>query len=516
MIGAHTFRIRRTLIPIVLGGLLGTACGAGGDSGEVSGSSGGSSAVGHQLTIAIGEEPRSMDTLLGAGGGADTFWLNVQEGLTTRNGSTIEPLLAETWEEQDGGYLFHLRNGIRFHDGSTLDAQDVVASYARLLSDNSELRGNYLDDDTEVSAVDDATVLIRRPTPDPTLLQRASLVMIVPSEWAALPDDRLTETMMGSGPYKFDRWDRGKEIHLSAYEDYWGKHPAIDDVTIKFLPEEATRLAALQNNEIQLAFNMSIDQQAEAPQILKGSASEVLVILLNTQHGPFTDERIREAANLAIDRKQLIDELYGGAAESAHSQPIAQYVFGASRTVEEIPYDPDRARELLEDAGAIGTQIWMASTSGRWSQDANVSSAIAAMWDAVGFDVRLETPEYSVWADLAYAGHTKPAEAPDAVPFNHSNQVFDASMSVNALVCDGAVSIYCNPEVEQLANEAEAEFDPQARERLYEQIWEIIREDSGFISVAEVKQVTFASSDVAYQPAPDGYLRFSLMSLTAG
>ena len=139
--------------------------------------------------MAIGAEPGSMDPLLKSDGQRDAWSFSVLEGLTQRTNDIgvegIAPLLAESWTVDGTSYLFNLRQGVKFHDGTDLTADDVVASYERMLQPDSELIDQFIAADTTVEKVDDYTVRIGRPTADPLIVGQASLIAIVPAEWAA-------------------------------------------------------------------------------------------------------------------------------------------------------------------------------------------------------------------------------------------------------------------------------------------------------------------------------------------
>jgi peptide/nickel transport system substrate-binding protein len=472
------------------------------------------SSGGKDLTVAIGAEPTNMDTLVADSGQRDVFSRSVQEGLTVFKDGKVQPLLATSWKQQDGGYAFKLREGVKFHDGSTLDADDVVASFKRMLDPNLEGWLSFFDLDTEVTALDPMTVLIKRPKEDPSLLARTTQVMIMPAEWANPDDQRAKDAIMGTGPYKFDSWKKGQQIELSAFPDYWGQKGQVQHVVVKFMPEEATRLAALQAGEVQIAVDMSPDNQGQAPKLVASPSAEVLILMLNTEHGPFTDPRVREAADLAINRDQIIKTIYGGSARAANGQPVPDYVVGASKQVQTMPYDPARAKQLLQEAGATGAPITLATTTGRWVKDAQVAAAIGQMLDAVGFKSKVETQEYTKWVQTLIGMPKTPAKGPDAIPFNHSDEIFDAVKVSTAMFCDGVTGAYCNDDIERLRKQVSTELDPAKRQALFDELWKNNQDNHGVISVAEVLKSIFTADNIEFDPYPDSLLRFNTIKVS--
>jgi peptide/nickel transport system substrate-binding protein len=287
-------------------------------------------------------------------------------------------------------------------------------------------------------------------------------------------------------------------------------------VTIRFDEEVAVRVAALQAGEIQMALNMSPELADDSFKREDTPVSEVAHIRLNQQSGAFQDKRLREAANLAIDRQAIIDKIYSGAAGPAGGQEIANYVTGFSENVEPYPFDPDEARRLVQEAGAEGTKVELWGTRGHWTNDAQLSEAVAGMLNEVGFDVQLKQPPFSDWVEKVFVAETNDAASPDMMIYNHSNELFDASLTVGQnLVCEGASSTSCFPEVDRLAKQALGETDEARRQELYDRIWQTLRDEAAYVSIAEVYKVTFLDPSLNWEPEPDGFVRFQNMEFAA-
>lgn len=464
-----------------------------------------------RIAIAIGAEPGSMDPLLSDDGQRDAFHWNVYEGLTQRVGQdmVVEPSLAERWEADGTTWTFHLRAGVTFHDGEPLTAADVAASYERALNPDlgSEI-SSRLGTISEVRAVDDLTVEIETQEPDPIVPVRATYVVIAPAAWAAPDNQQMAEAMMGTGPYRFVDWERGQAITLERYEGYWGDEPAIDEANVQFLAEDASRLAALQTGEIQLARNLPPELATQAPVVASGPVSEVSMLRINsTSGGPFSDAAVREAAVLAIDRQAIIEGLYGGFASSANGQITGPFVFGFNPALEEYPFDPDRARELLTEAGAEGAAITLAAPVGRFLKDREVNEAMVGMLEDVGFTVEAEFLDVSQWLERLAVATEDPSRAPDLTFIGHGNELFDPDQSLATyILCDGRFSLYCNEEVDALARQARTNLDEDEREGQYRQVWALLRDDFAYVPVALMQQVHGVVEDVVWEPRPDALI----------
>lgn len=464
------------------------------------------------LQVGIGAEPRNMDLLTAEDGQRDLFQFSVYESLTFRSSDDlkIEPLLAESWEADGTTWTFHLREGVKFHNGDTLTSADVVASIQRMLNPDSELAGSRAAGIIEVNKIDDTTVEIVTETPDPTVPAKVALIGIAPAELADLSSDRLSSEMVGTGPYQFVTWNRGEEIILEAFADYLGDQPEIDRVVLKFLPEASTRLAAIRAGEIDLALNMPTEFEAQAPQVITAPSPDVYTLFMNTLSGPLAEDvRLREAINYAIDRQAIIDQLLGGHGETVKGQYVGQYVFGTTPVLDEFPFEPDQARQLLEDAGAVGTKITLSATTGRWPKDREIAEAVAAMLDDVGFDVNLHLPVFSEWLDGLFAENPEI----DLWLAGHGNELFDMERSVIWVTCGGALSHYCNEDVDLLIEQARQELDQDRRTELYEQMWQAVREDAPYASLTTIEQVHFASEDLDWSPRPDNFILFDEVSM---
>jgi peptide/nickel transport system substrate-binding protein len=312
-----------------------------------------------------------------------------------------------------------------------------------------------------------------------------------------------------------DAWNRGQGIELSAFPDYWGDKPQIKKVSIRFDEEVAVRVAALEAKEIQMALNMSPELAKDTFKREDTPVSEIAIIRLNSQFGPFKDKKVREAANYAIDRKALIEKIYGGAAGPVGNQEIAEYVTGYSKSLEAHPYDLDKAKALLKEAGAVGAKVDLWGTRGHWTNDSQLSEAVTGMLNEAGFKADLKQPPFADWVTKVFVAEKNDEEAPDMMIYNHSNELFDASLTIGQnLTCKGTSSTTCIPEVDKLADEALKETDEAKRQELYDQAWQTLADDAAYVSIAEVKRVTFLDEGLKWTPESDGFVRFQNMEFT--
>lgn len=496
------FRRATAVAAVMSAALVLSACAGGGDDGTDG-----------SLSIAIGAEPRTFDVLTAEDGQTTLFQFNIYETLVFRDAESLEllPRLAEEWEVNENVWTFHLRDGVSYHDGSDFGADDVVVSFERLMLPDSELAGTRASGVTDVRAVDDLTVEIETETPDPTIPAKVSLVPIVAAELADPGSDEIGSTMNGTGPYRLDAWNRGEGIELSSFgDDYWGDQGGnVETVSIRFLEEDSTRMAALQAGEIDISLNMPSEFSGRAPQIVTAASPDVYSVFFNTENGgAFADARLREAASLAIDRQSIIDNILGGNGEQVKGQFVGQYVFGSTPNLDNQAYDPDRASELVEAAG--GAEVTLASPTGRWPKDREIAQAIGGMLEQVGFTVQVDLPELGSWLESLFATGS---DTPDAWLAGHGNDIFDMERSVSWMTCDGGISHYCNTAVDELTVQARAELDQDRRLELYDEMWHLAEPDFGWAALTTIEQVHFMAEGLDWTPRPDNFVLFQEISL---
>jgi peptide/nickel transport system substrate-binding protein len=401
---------------------------------------------------------------------------------------------------------------VEFHNGEPLNADAVVYSVERIIDPdfNSE-QITFVATVTGAEAVDEGTVDVFTSGPDPLIPARMTWMKIVaPVYTEENPDDFLVAPV-GTGPYKFVEWVRGDHVTLEANEDYWGGAPSIGKVTIRPIPEEATRLAALQAGEVDLVKGLIPEYLDQAPKAVAASGLEFPWIRINTNTAPLTDVRVRQALNYAVDKEALAEALYGGYAAVAEGQILTSGHFGYNPSVTAYPYDPQMAMDLLEEAGATGATLELVGESGRWLKDKELVEAVAAQLEAVGLDIDVNIAEWSDWLDLLFAG----AEAaPDLQYSAHDNVLLDADRTLTGMfTTGGSQAAYGNPTVDQLVEDARTETDVAAREAMYQEVVQTLYDEAACIFLLNLDNIYGMSENLDWAPRLDGRIMASEMTL---
>ncbi|HMG41323.1 MAG TPA: ABC transporter substrate-binding protein [Acidimicrobiales bacterium] len=511
----HHGRVRTAARGLGAAALLLGLVACGGDDG---GTGGGGSSAGsvNAMAVAVDSTPGDLDphqinqspqTV-----GSRVVWYNVYETLLSRDASgEIVPQLATELPElvDDTTWRFTLREGVEFTNGEPLDAAAVKYSVDRIVDPASD---SYLVEVvggiTGATVVDPLTVDITTEAYDPVLPSRATRLFVLPPEYSQQPD--FAREPVGTGPYTLAS-QGPTELVLAANPDYWGGEPAIGEVTVRFVEDPTTRASALRAGEVDLITAVTPDIAGDLPNAPATEGGENPFISLDALNGVATDHRVREALNLAIDKEALADELFGGFATVSNCQIVSPGSVGYDPDLEPYPYDPDRAEELIEEAGATGETVRLASAQS-WPKGREMAETVASYWDAVGLKTEIEMhPGAGEQAE----GLVKTPERPTGWYAPTSDDLFDASKSIDQwLTTESPVGAYSNPEIDALAAEIKASTDADARIELLHEALEAACDDAAFVWLLNAQTIWGTSDRLEFDPPADSELRFFAMDLS--
>jgi peptide/nickel transport system substrate-binding protein len=465
-----------------------------------------------KVTLGIGGDPSTLDPQSADDGNERAVNDNIYETLLIRQAADmkIAPGLAERYEQKDPNtWRFTLRKGIKFQNGEDFNADSVVASISRILDPNLKSEQlSFLGDLDGSTKVDDFAVDIHTKTPDPILPSRMYWMKIVPAKYSQTKD--FAEKPVGTGPYKFVEWKRGQSITLTANENYWGAAPAIKDVVIRPFKDNASKLPALKTGDVDLVTNLLPEQISQAPKSAKTTGVEFPMIRLATKTGPLANQKVRQAINYAVDKESIIKNIYGGNAELAQGQILRADAFGFNPDVKAYPYDPEKAKALLKEAGAEGLSFDLVGESGRWLKDKEVIEAVGQQLTKVGLKPNIKINEWSRYLDLLFATDNPP----NSIFVSNSNELFDADRAYSAYFeCKGRVSSYCNEQVDKLLDTARSETDVAKRASLYNQAMQIARDDAAMLFLVNIADIYGMTQRLNWTPRHDGKILVSEMKL---
>jgi peptide/nickel transport system substrate-binding protein len=459
------------------------------------------------VTLAQGVDPESLDPAVDTLITSISVMMNIYDGLIWRDGNgQIVPALAESWDFPTPTQMrLNLRHGVTFHNGDPFTADDVVFSFGRLFDkDNpspllSSLKG-FVD---SVEKVDDFTVLVNMPAPRATVIPTLVRVPILPkAAFEKAGAQAFGIAPIGTGPFKFVKWDKNQQIVLARNDDYWRGPAAIESFIVRPIPEDFARFASLSNHEVDIITNLTAERLEEIKSVPGLKAEAVpsvrnLFVGLDTRKGPFTDLRVRQAVNYAIDKKALIDVVMGGYAIE-NSSVCTQTLFGAA-PVAAYDYDPEKAKALLKEAGlGDGITIDMLGPVGRYTKDKELQEAIAGMLSDVGITINHVQPE---WAEFLKQWT---AEIHPMHFVGTGNQVMDCDQHLGYRI-DGKRygRFYQSDEVDALIQDELQDYDPEHRKATLAKIQQLIRDDAPWIFLFDLMDLFGMTDRIDWKPRSD-------------
>lgn len=400
------------------------------------------------------------------------------------NHDAYVPMLATSWNRLDDVTLdLTLRQDVTFHNGAPFTAEDVVFTFDRIMNpgDNTDVveAGSYFSTFTSVEAIDPYTVRITTELPDPVIINRLASWggWIVSKKYIeSVGNDEFKRTGMGTGPYRFVSFTPDSEIVLERYEQHWDTLPPAKRVIFRVIPEVAARVTALVNGEVDIVTNIPPDQAATMRDQENVDVREVIlanthVLVYNTTKPAFSNKLIRQALNLGIDRQLIIDSIWGGKARAKHGHQFPEY--GALNNPDRplTPYDPEKARALLAEAGYNGEKVVYQTQAGYYTLTEQVGQAIVQMWQQIGIN-----------AELAVSDQSKSGEERECHTWSNSSVLADPDGVLWRSWGPGGspqVQYWTAPdEYNRLGNEARTTLDPQLRYDNYQKMLDIFEDDA--------------------------------------
>ncbi len=466
-----------------------------------------------EIVIAMGAEPEALDPVAMTSAPAATVSEHVSQPLIyMEEDGTLAPLLATDWYANEDGdeWTLELREGVTFHDGEPFNAEAVKANLERFLDpDVGAAYAFLINRIQEMEVVDEHTLRLYLDAPFAPMashLSHSFVAMISPAQIAELDDpDDITDAPIGTGPYRFVEWDRGSSITVEVNEDYWGDIPEIPRVRFNFIEEDSARMVALETGEADVVMRVppvDADRLAAEPDIdvVYQTSVRQIYIGFNAQAEPFDDPRVRRAFNYAVDKESIVADILRDNAFVADA-PIPDAVFGHT-SVGPYEHDPDRARELLAEAGyEDGISFTLYHPTGRYLLDSTIAEAVQAQLAQVGLDASLQTLEWGSYIDML---DTPLEDAEHEVyMLGWGTVTLDADYGLYALLHSSQAppvgnnyGFYGHDEVDELLADARVIPDVDQREAMYHEAIELLWEDAPWLFLHNEGQINAQRANV--------------------
>lgn len=430
---------------------------------------------------------------------------NITEPLVERDPSTgdLEPLLSTGWRQTSPNeWTFDIRNGVTFSNGAPFTADDAAFSIDRAV--NSDLQCNvdgyvFGDEKLKVAAPNATTVTVGTEKPDPILPLRISFVEIVPRSTSTTQKVR---EPIGTGPYAIDNWEYGQKLRLKRNDTYWGKKPAFARAEYQWRSEGSVRAAMVVNDEADIGTLLGPEDGAGDLGVAFPN-NETTALRITGTEAPLNDIRVRQAINYAVNRTGIVKALFRGMGEPA-AQLIPEGVVGYNADLQLWPHDPDKAKQLVDEARAAGVpvdkQIRLIGRTAQFPKITETVEVIQNELSEIGLNVKIEMMDTA--GQLQYQLQPFPDNSgPFIALIMHGNQAGDAAFSVDQYMrTDGAQNAYGTPAFDTEIDAA-GELTGQQRQDTYAKLFAAEpNEVAQFAYIAHMNGVLAKSARVDYQP----------------
>lgn len=485
-----------------------------------------SSSTPQVLVFGRGADSVSLDPGIVTDGESFKVTQNVFETLLNfgEQDTTINPGLAKEWEVSEDGltYTFQLQEGVKFHDGTDFNADAVIKNINRWKGGkeedfyyfNSMFKAEGEDIIKDVTAEGDYTVVFTLSRPQAPFLKNLAMSPFgigSPTAFEAA-GDKFGDNPVGTGPFKFTDWKRNDSITIEKFEDYWQEgFPKLDKVIFRSIPDNSARLNELMAGNIDLAdgVNPSDGKTVEgdsALQLIERPSMNIGYLGLTNTRAPFDNKLVRQAVNYAIDKQAIVDAFFEGRAEVA-ANPMPPSISGYNDAISPYPYDPEKAKSLLAEAGYDGKEIelWAMPVPRPYMPDgAKVAEVIQKNLEDVGIPSKIVTFEWATYLEKAKNGEA------DAFMLGWTGDNGDADNFIYTLLDKDNIgsnnyAYYTNEEVHELLIQAQSETDENVRNELYKKAQEIIHDDAPWVPLAHSTPLLAAKAGVnGFLPHPTG------------
>lgn len=445
---------------------------------------------------------------------------NIFDSVIDRDPSTGEliPALAESWEHIDElTWRIKLREGVKYHNGKDFTAEDVKWNIDFILDeDNGSFYRSRWVNVEEVTVISPTEVEIKTAVPFPTLLNYVAgdLVIMEPEHVEEVGLDEAAKNPVGTGPYKFVEWSRDNYLKLEAYDEYWQGEPEIKNLEFRYIPEFSARLSAFLSGEIDLFKNIPVDalqelEQSDNSEIGEVASSRINYLALNAlaEDSPMQDQKVRQAINYAVDVDELLNSILNGYGTKM-TGPLSIINQDYTET-EDYGYDPDKAVELLEEAGYNPEELELTldTPSGRYPMDSHIAQGIAAQLQRIGIEVSVQINEWG-----SHLEKIQNRQMGDMFILGWGPAYEAQSTIENLFTKDAPYSSFYDPQIEEEIKAANQIFDPEPRFDAFAELQHKLVEQGAWVPLWQQADLYAVRSDLNFEPRVDEYFQVFDMS----
>jgi len=478
------------------------------------------------LVIVIGTDAETLNPLQFRARTTGIIIWHVNERLVARGSDMkMAPWLAESIEQPDDlTWVFHLRKGVTFSNGEEFTAQDVKFTFEQMVdpkwnSPKSTIPSDLSLDMDNIETPDDYTVIFHTTEPAPLMLEQLDFTSIISEKYfSEASDAEISQQPVGTGPYVVTEWVKDDHVTLERRDDYWGPLPAVKTIIFRPIPDAQTRLAELLAGNADIVLNVSPDdmervEAAEGVRMATIAGGREIFLGIRCDQAPFSDVRVRQALNYAVNVEAILDNLIGVGTRMATGSN-----FPVPSPVEAYTYDPQKAADLLDEAGVVdsdgdGVREWngqplsieVGSPNGRYVKDVEIAQTAAADLTAIGIPAEAKAYEWSVYSDMSLNNTLPPLHLlgfGTTFSGQYEHWFMTEGFPMNT-------THWNNPDFERVYAELKSTLDPDKRVEMIHELDQIAHDGAPWVFIW--KQVDFygASDRVEFTPRADEMIALS-------
>jgi peptide/nickel transport system substrate-binding protein len=468
------------------------------------------------VTVTMGQMDSGLDPQDHAETNTNIIVSQGYEGLMDRDKQGgIVAALATDWERVEPGVArFTLREGVNFHNGDPLTAEDVAYSIRRIFFNDVGIASPQKNDLGAIDSVEpgDGEVTVNFQGLNPIVFQLfATNGEIVQKSWIqSNGSDFINSNINGTGPFQLTEYDSGNQVSFERNTEYWGEVPEVTDATLNASSESSTRVNRLLAEESEIVTNVppqevSRVEGSDVASINPVPSTRIIFLQMRYDVEPFSNQQFRQALNYAVDVPSIVENVLNGFG-SVTGQPTLEQFTGYNPDVEPYPHDPAQAEQLVEESGFAGAEITLETPIGRYLKDVEVAQAAASQIDSLSnVSCEVRQREFSSLVQDLTTGNIE--DKPNFNLLGWGNGEFDGAQTIIPLLTSqGSLTILKNDEVDSMIEEAQNEPDPEKREEILQETNALLHDLAPWVFMHQQFSVYGVANDVSWQPRPDEFI----------
>lgn len=470
-----------------------------------------------KIVVVLPEEPPDLDPFYYALSHIPVT-RNIYDALVDRDGQgpDLLPGLATEWTATSPTtWRFALRPAVTYHNGAPFNAGSAAFAINYVMNNQTQSTGSF-ESGTAATAIDELTLEVTTPTPDPILPRRLYLMGLPePESFQADPVAAL-RAPIGTGPYRLVEYKGGDRITVEAYPEYWGEAPAITEAEFVYRTESSVRVSMIAAGEADIARDIA-PQDAEGTRAVAVTIPETPFLRLDVPSPPLDDLRIRQAIDAAIDREELVRTVFGGYAEPA-GQIITSSVVGYNPALTPTAYDPQKAKDLIAAAQAEGAptdlELTIFGRNGIYPNAAEAMEIVQAWLQAAGLNVTINMMDVKPWTDIILQ-QPIPEDRRGIIQSSAGAEMGDASLPVGGyFTSTGGQSPLRDPKIDEMQAAARV-LDGEERNKAYQDLLKYVHDTQlPVIPMVHLQAIYGLSDRITWEPRSDNLILLKEVQIT--